>query len=78
MIDLDDNNARNRKTRATSARDTCWKRIVGKCTELQIIQSRMAQPIKILSTAVGSIKPCENFVVTSHGLTVTAHGSAPC
>jgi hypothetical protein len=25
-----------------------------------------------------SIKPCENVVVQSHGLTVTAHGSAPC
>src|SRR5262249_58396720 len=39
-------NARNRKTRATTARDTCWKRSVGKCTELLIIQSRMAQSIK--------------------------------
>jgi hypothetical protein len=24
-----------------------------------------------------SIKPCENVVVQSHGLTVTAHSSAP-
>jgi hypothetical protein len=70
--------ARSRKTRATSARDACGKRIVGKCTELLIIQSRMAQSIRILSIALDvSIKPCENVVEQAHGLTVTAHSSAP-
>ena len=65
--------------RATTARDSGRKRTVGKCTELLIIQSRMAQSIRILSIALDvSIKPRKNVVVQSHGLTVTAHSSAPC
>ena len=77
MIDLDDK--QRKKPKDTGYK--CARRLLeaqrGKCTELLIIQSRMAQRIKILSTAVGSIKPCENVVVQSHGLTVTAHSSAP-
>jgi hypothetical protein len=39
----------NAGTWATTARDSCRRRIVGKCTELLIIQSRMAQSIRFRS-----------------------------
>jgi hypothetical protein len=78
VIDLDDKQRKEPKDAGYKCARHLLEAQRGRCTravDYSIASGIINQDLSIALDV--SIKPCENVVVQSHGLTVTAHSSAP-